>query len=680
MIDTADLHHFIQRYNRFAGVTSVENFVLFYSEFIDSLFDDVTLRDEILQVIRTYVERIRMVDDLIDNEKLLIKDAFPIVFPELYYYDNISNLQNTNLQEGITSTTAYHLMEKADNIVKSRFYSVHIYRLLVKEGLDRIYRYGEREAIAERQGIQSEVELESLLLEYNCDFYLHNSLIFDLFLSHTDVGKQSLFRKALSHYLVIDGILDSLCDLFEDYKNRSFNFLIAWQNQQLNWNLRRSLWGNGTYGAFFDIAQKHYRKAKELLEQIRNPKLVDWLSYNLEGAWEGLRIAHENDFFVDTDPKDITDEELLLYKPHPWEVIDGKEVLRKQRQCEDEIQKGMEAILPDNVDYSVEYDQKSEQQQVEAYYQSVHDKSLDKDVIILRTSGCTKGLRQNDKCHHCGICKSHFTSARCPDDVFESFLDGFSELNLSKVAKLGIYCLGSFFDDDEVTPETREKIYECIKEQAFHAKVIFESHPKYINKEKIAHLRHRMPIHRVAVGVGFDAKNDFIRNVILNKSISVKMFETAVATLKEFGVEVIGYVCLKPPFLSEFEGICEATRTGRYMHELGADTISIEPLAVQVGTLPHALWRTGRYKVPWLWSAVEAAQRLRHSGSVVIGGLAFLPIPVATVRNCVRCTQVLLSEIKKWNDSGQISKVRTECDCRETWASIIEGQIGSSGR
>lgn len=229
MIDTADLHHFIQRYNRFTGLTSVENFVLFYYEFIYSLFDDVALRDEILQVIRTYVERIRMVDDLIDNEKLLIKEAFPIVFSELYYYDNISDLQNTNLQEGIIpiSTSAYHLMEKADNIVKSRFYSVHIYRLLVKEGLDRIYRYGEREAIAEQQGIRSEVELESLLVEYNCDFYLYNSLVFDLFFSHTDVGEQSLFRKALSHYLVIDGILDSLCDLFEDYKNRSFNFLIA---------------------------------------------------------------------------------------------------------------------------------------------------------------------------------------------------------------------------------------------------------------------------------------------------------------------------------------------------------------------------------------------------------------------------------------------------------------------
>jgi len=613
MIDTTDLHNFIQRYNRFAGVTSVENFVLFYSELIDSLFDDVTLRDDILQVIRTYVERIRMVDDLIDNEKLLIKEAFPLVFPELYYYDNISDLQNTNLQEGITSisTSAYHLMEEADNIVRSRFYSVHICRLLVKDGLDRIYRYGEREAIAEQQGIWSEVELESLLVEYNCDFYLYNSLIFDLFLSHTDVGsKQSLFRKALSHYLVIDGILDSLCDLFEDYKNRSFNFLIAWQNHQLNGNLRRSLWGNGTYGVFFDIAQKHYRKAKELLEQIPNPKLVDWLSYNLESAWEGLRIAHENDFFVDADSKDITDEELLLYKPHPWEVTDGVTVLMKHRQREKEIRKEIENILSGIGDCTTEYDLGIERRKVENYYNDIRKQALDKDIIILRTSGCSKALRQNNKCNHCGIGESYFTSARDQEDILESFLDEFSKLNLNKVERLGIYCLGSFFDDSEITPETRGEIYKFISRQASHVQVHFESHPKYITRERLRHLREHMPEQRVAVGLGFDAKNAFIRNVILNKSIPLRSFREAVSVLKQFDIRTIGYVVIKPPFLSEIEGIREAIRTGSFLQRLGVDVISLEPLAIQPHTLQSAMWEAGRYCVPWLWSCVKVARRL----------------------------------------------------------------------
>lgn len=311
-------------------------------------------------------------------------------------------------------------------------------------------------------------------------------------------------------------------------------------------------------------------------------------------------------------------------------------------------------------------------QAVQAYYEKIREKVLDKEIIILRTGGCSKAFRQRNKCNHCGIVRSYYTSARSTEQILDSFRQSFLDIDLKKLTHLGVYCLGSFFDDEEVSSETRQQIYEYITRNASHVRIVFESHPRYITVDRIRHMREVLPYQDIKVGLGFDAMSSFVRNVILNKNIFLEDIESAVSVLKKCYVKTIGYVSLKPPFLNELEGICEAIKTGRYLQGLGVNEISIEPIAIQLDTLQEKAERKGRYRVPWLWSCIEVAKALVKNGRTVIGGFAFLPVPLDTARNCRECTDKVLRAIRKFNIVQDISSLRgLNCNCRLIWRKLM---------
>lgn len=203
--------------------------------------------------------------------------------------------------------------------------------------------------------------------------------------------------------------------------------------------------------------------------------------------------------------------------------------------------------------------------------------------------------------------------------------------------------------------------------------MFFESHPRYITDACICHIRKFLPEQEISIGMGFDAKSSFVRNTILNKNISLEEFKSAVALLKNFDIETIGYVSLKPPFLTEIQGIREAIVTGRYIQNIGVDIISIEPIAIQPYTIQMELAKVGEYRVPWLWSCIEVAKELTSKGRVLIGGDAFLPVPLETASNCPKCTDRINSKIRIFNKKQDISVLDGErCECHKKWCELLE--------
>ena len=82
IINTEDLVSFVQKHNQFSGRSSVDNFVLFYSEILSNLTYEEAPRSDALIVLRCFAERIRLVDNLIDKQGIPLDYAFPLVFPE----------------------------------------------------------------------------------------------------------------------------------------------------------------------------------------------------------------------------------------------------------------------------------------------------------------------------------------------------------------------------------------------------------------------------------------------------------------------------------------------------------------------------------------------------------------------------------------------------------------------
>jgi len=671
MIDSKPIQSFVQRYNSISNRSAPDKFALFYALILSPITEDAGLQEDILAIIRVFVERIRILDKLIDRKRVPIRTAFSIIFPEFKTPDRFTRLipEHGDSEYKNYAMISEQLMRDAFAVINRRYPSKkNEYTSLVKEGVNVIYRYAQQEIAAHKNGIYSEGELERLLLAYNCDFYLYNSLAFDLFLADLKLTMELPLRQALTHYFFIDGILDSFCDIFDDYAAGGFNFLTSWLMPVPEGNLRYDYWKSGTYDLFFQLAQKHYEAAKLNIGKLHNHKLAEVCSFLLEGEWQGLTIAREHLYFVDAPTNHVTEEEELVYKPHPWEIVDGNLVLRKLKQRESDIQTVIRSFKAGKHQVAIPTDRIVEKNQVESYYKKVRSEALNKDIIILRTRGCSRAMHQQSRCNHCGITKSYFTAASSQDEVWQSFMEGLSQLGKVSNRQIGIYCNGSFFDDEEVAQRTRQSIFEAVASHIPQAKLIFESHPQYITHQRIRHLRRYLPDQKIAVGVGFDSKNDFIRNTVLQKCISIEDIERAVSELKNMFIEAIGYVCLKPPFLTEAEGVCEAIRTGAYLRQIGVDVISIEPIAIQKGTLQDFLVQQGSYRVPWLWSCIEVARVLCATGRVVIGGFAFLPVPTDTARNCGRCTERIIRIICTFNEHQNIEMLLAEnCRCKSNW-------------
>jgi len=420
VIDVENLRQFVKKFNRFKGLNPTENFLFFYSTFIESLTDDESLRKDTLSVIQFFVERIRIIDNMLDEAGYPLNVAFPLVFPETQ--DFISQKVGAIKQNHLKSIeTSHQLMKRANAVVKRRFSNDEYYNQLVCENLIRVYSYGEKEATAKARGMPSLDALEHLLVEYNCDFYLYNSITFDLFFPQCKPHDINLLRKLMTHYLIIDGILDSCCDLFDDRRYNSFNFLLYMLADRRCEYIRHNLLEHGVYRLLFDIAEVHYNKASVILTKIKDETIRSPMSIFLEGAWQGLSISEQNFFFVDLDPTDITKYEKLLYKPHPWEIVAGWEIIEEQNRRDNKIRSEICGILSKiELESSENADQK-ERQVVESYYEKIRSKKLDKDIIILRTSGCSRAFLEGTKCHHCGISKSYYTNAKTQTEILDSF-------------------------------------------------------------------------------------------------------------------------------------------------------------------------------------------------------------------------------------------------------------------
>ncbi|MCL5421125.1 MAG: hypothetical protein M1461_01445 [Nitrospirae bacterium] len=675
MIDLDEFGKFISKYNHYEGKSSSRRFLHFYSDILDCLTGDRGLIDDTLEIIEMFIKRIRIIDDLIDDHKIPIEIAFPLIFPEIEASVEGGQFELESCKMRLLSeaaATSLVLKEQSDKKLLRYQDRGSLDSELLKNKIAAIYAYGLREISLDRSGVCSVSELEAVLSEYNCDFHLYNTIAFDLVLNERVENRNSLLN-FLHHYVVIDGILDSFCDLFDDIEKRSFNFLLTLGKKNYSNNIRKSLFFSGVYELFFQIAEKHYKSAQESLGTIENDILGQRLKRFLNGAWLGISIAKDNCFFADSDPLSVDPIEQVLYKPYPWEIVEGSRVLRHVSTFMSNVEHEIQTLKERVSERDWVLQEGDELKAVEKYYQSIKDKSLNKDIIILRTKGCQKALTHGNKCNHCGISKSYYTSAAFRQDTLDAFKIDFSMIDADSMNQLGIYCLGSFFDENEVDEEIRQYVYETIRCKNRKMQFVFESRPEFITDRTIGHLRTFLPDHEIAVGFGFDAKCNFIRNVILNKTISLEHVESAVNVLKKYKLRSIGYVSLKPPFLTECQSIFEAIRTGRYLQSIGVDYVSIEPIAIQMNTIQATLAKNGYYNIPWLWSSIEVCKALCMTGKVLFGGQTFLPIPIQTAKNCEKCTGRILHKMKNFNLCQDTALFNGEtCDCLTTYLNTIE--------
>jgi radical SAM enzyme (TIGR01210 family) len=164
--------------------------------------------------------------------------------------------------------------------------------------------------------------------------------------------------------------------------------------------------------------------------------------------------------------------------------------------------------------------------------------------------------------------------------------------------------------------------------------------------------------------------------------------------MRQHGAFPVTNVLLGAPFLTENEAIESAVGTIRWALANGSHICVLFPCNVKGWTLQEWLWERQMYRVPSLWSLVEALRRLGPGATRAVALSWYATEPTDERRRtqvsdplreapstCPRCRDRVIAGLDQFNAGGGYQIVeelgRIDCDCRTEWAERLHTQAAS---
>jgi archaeosine synthase beta-subunit len=292
-------------------------------------------------------------------------------------------------------------------------------------------------------------------------------------------------------------------------------------------------------------------------------------------------------------------------------------------------------------------------------------------VLILRTRGCywadVKG------CSMCGYSKDTLGRSATPEELSEQLSRALARYRDEPYVK--VYTSGSFLDDREVDAASRRAIVAAFSGRA--RRFLFETLPEFVRPETVDPLRSAFG-GELEVALGLETSDPTVLARFVNKGSTPEEYFDAADRARALGARTKAYLLLKPPYLAESEAVADVVRS------VGAaaphfDSMSVNPVHIQNGTVVEWLYHRGRYRPPWLWSVVDALSqgagargRARLVSFPTAGGLPRGP------HNCGECDARVLSTIQEASLSQEFGPLADlDCACKAEWRTHLDyGTLG----
>ncbi|KKQ90077.1 MAG: Radical SAM domain protein [Candidatus Curtissbacteria bacterium GW2011_GWC2_38_9] len=274
-----------------------------------------------------------------------------------------------------------------------------------------------------------------------------------------------------------------------------------------------------------------------------------------------------------------------------------------------------------------------------------------------------------------------------PEQIIQQFESSFEgERSLDDYELITVYNNGNFFADLELDRAVRKHIYKRVGESKASILVV-ESLPQFITPEKVEEAKELLGQKELAVAIGLQSSNDLVRELAVNSTCTKAAFERAVRLLGENGYKPLTFLMIKPPFLTEKEGIEDAVGSIKYLASLGIDDPILCATRVAPNTVAMLLREKGLFNPPWIWSVVEVLKKSSTVSPssrprVVLSELKpEINLDSACPQNCDLCSTRIIDLIDSYNKTGDVKVFRdADCDCRETYKAYVDSVEKDMGR
>ncbi len=303
-------------------------------------------------------------------------------------------------------------------------------------------------------------------------------------------------------------------------------------------------------------------------------------------------------------------------------------------------------------------------------------------VLILRTVGCKYGRDPAGGCTMCGYLNDAPVNAPSEDHLRHQFQDG-CHIFLQKVQEkklppasvaFKIFTSGSFFDPEEVPRPLQAEILAWLAENPSVAEVAVESRPEFVAAQDQKWLAGVARQKHLDVGVGLEAVSDSFRDTFIHKGFSYADFLACHEQLKRAGAGTKVYLTLKPPLASESASIAEVASSIQTLLDLGVDTISLNPVAVQRNTIVDYLFQKKQFRPPWLYSVLLTLELGTRGKNLALTRILCDPIAKGKDRGTHNCRapscneqslDVLNTAVMAQKFQGLLAQAN--CWCKTVW-------------
>jgi radical SAM enzyme (TIGR01210 family) len=283
------------------------------------------------------------------------------------------------------------------------------------------------------------------------------------------------------------------------------------------------------------------------------------------------------------------------------------------------------------------------------------------EYFVERECGSDRRIRDvatifltNRECpFHCLMCDlwKNTLDATVPDGAILQQVD-YALARLEPAEHVKLYNSGNFFDRQAIPAGEIPNIAARLAE---FGRVVVETHPRLCGA---ACMRFRdLLAGELEIALGLETVHPEVLPR-LNKQMTLDDFDRAVVRLRSAGIHVRAFILLRPPYLSEAEGIHWAIRSMEHAFEVGVQCCTVIPTRAGNGVMEQ-LESAAQFSPP----TIGSLETVHEAGIRLERGRVFVDLwDCERIFSCSRCGPKRKARMHRMNLEQRVAPP-VRCDC-----------------